>query len=39
MTATRQGAAKLYRESDWPLICDALIQHIQDVREPLAVAA
>jgi predicted phage-related endonuclease len=39
LKATRQGAAKLYRESDWPLICDALIQHIQDVREPLAVAA
>ena len=39
LTATRQGAAKLYRESDWPRICDALVAHIQDVREPLAVAA
>ena len=39
LTATRQGAAKLYRESDWPLICDALVAHIKDVREPLAVAA
>lgn len=26
--AGRDGAARLYHESDWPRICDALVQHI-----------
>jgi putative phage-type endonuclease len=37
--ALKAGNSRLYRQSDWPRICDALMAHLADVREPLAVAA
>lgn len=30
--ATQVKAAKMYRESDWPAICDALCNHIQSAK-------
>lgn len=34
-----EGAAKLYRPSDFDRICVALLQHIDRVRESVAEAA
>jgi hypothetical protein len=30
------GASKLYHDAHFPLICNALVQHIQRVAQPLA---
>ncbi len=33
---TTEGAAKLFREADFPLICDAIVKLAQRARQPLA---
>lgn len=37
--AARQGSTVLYHEADYPRICAALIEHLQQVVEPEAAAA
>lgn len=37
--AGRERAAMLYHESDWPLICDRLVEHINRARTPQREAA
>lgn len=39
LSSARQGSTVLYHESDFPRICAALIEHVQHVAEPQAVAA
>ena len=39
LSSARQGSTVLYHEADFPRICAALIEHVQHVAEPQAVAA
>lgn len=34
--ATKEKRSMLYRESDWPLICDAIVAHVRKVRDQAA---
>jgi predicted phage-related endonuclease len=36
--ATKVKGACLYHEQDWPAICDAIVTHVQDVRDQRAAA-